>query len=285
MKHLKILIASTIFAAGAFAQSAPAFRFNQTNLPITQQYCQSVQNVGSIVTVIGIAGGPQTYLCQQTGASSLGQGAFAWQPLQVTTTAGGGILIVAAGKTATLNNSITFSGTDSTTMTLPGASDTLVGLAASQTLTNKTLTNPVITGPAPVACGATCTASVPNATYLLNQAAGSTATLPTSAGTGNTYKFLITVATTSAQEKILLTTVTDTIIGTAIGENGGTAKVFVGNAGTYHSIQMPFAGTQPSGGFIGDSIACTDIATGTWQCQVIFQGGTTPTTPYSSSTT
>lgn len=153
------------------------------------------------------------------------------------------------------------------------------------TLTTPTVNNPVISGPAPVACGATCTVATPGAVYLLNQAAGSTATLPTSSGSGSVYKLLITVATTSAQEKVLLTTTTDAIIGTAIGENGGTAKIFVGNASTYHSIQMPFAGTQPSGGFIGDSIICTDIAAGTWACQIVYQAGATPTTPYSASTT
>ncbi len=93
------------------------------------------------------------------------------------------------------------------------------------------------------------------------------------------------MATTSAQDKVLLTTVTDTIIGTAIGENAGTAKVFVGNAGTYHSIQMPFAGTQPSGGFIGDTIVCTDVASTIWKCDINYQAGTTPTTSYSTSTT
>ena len=268
MKHLKPIIALFFFAVAAFSQSAPAFRFNQTNLPITQQLCQGPQNVGSIVTTTPVAGGAQSYICQQTGSASLGQGAFAWYPLQLTTTAGGGLLIV----------------TNGTTLTGPAASDTIAGLTSAQTLTNKTLTSPVITGPAPVACGATCSATA-GQLVLLNQAAGSAVTLPTSSGSGNVIRMLVTVATTSAQEKVLLTTVTDAIIGTAIGENTGTAKVFVGNAATYHSIQMPFAGTQPSGGFIGDSITCTDIAAGTWACQVVYQAGTTPTTPYSTSTT
>ena len=83
---------------------------------------------------------------------------------------------------------------------------------------------------------------------------------------------------------VLLTTVTDTIIGTAVGENAGTAKVFVGNASTYHSIQMPFTGSQPSGGFVGDEVSCTDIASTIWLCNVKYQAGTTPTTPYSAST-
>lgn len=49
-------------------------------------------------------------------------------------------------KTLTLNNSLTFAGTDATTMTFPSSSDTLVGLSAIQTLTNKTLTAPTING-------------------------------------------------------------------------------------------------------------------------------------------
>ena len=139
-------------------------------------------------------------------------------------------------------------------------------------------------GPAPIACGATCTASVSGGTYLLNQAAGSTATLPGATGTGNLYRFIVTVATTSAAEKILTNPTTDAIIGYATGENGGTAKIFAGSASTYHSIQMPFTGSQPSGGFIGDEINCRDIAAGTWQCNITYQGGTTPTTPYSAAT-
>jgi hypothetical protein len=161
-------------------------------------------------------------------------------------------------------------------------------LQISPTLITPTLQNPIIQGPAPVACGATCTVSTTQSgyTFLLNQAAGSTATLPASTGSGNKYNFLVTVATTSAQEKILLTTVADVIVGTAILQNSGTAKIFVGNAGTYHSIQMPYAGTQPSGGFIGDTISCLDVAAGTWACQVVSQSGNaTPVTPYSTSTT
>ncbi len=159
--------------------------------------------------------------------------------------------------------------------------------AFNSTLTNKILNNPQITGPAPVACGSTCTLGTANlgGYTRLDTAGGSAATLPSATGTGNTYKLYISVATTSAQDKVLLTTVTDTIIGTASGENAGTAKVFVGNAGTYHSIQMPFAGSQPSGGFIGDTITCTDVASTIWKCDIQYQAGTTPTTPYNAGTT
>jgi hypothetical protein len=170
------------------------------------------------------------------------------------------------GKTATIASAVT----NNRTITLPDATGTLA------------LSN----GQAPVACGSSCTLGAANAPVytLLNQAAGSTATLPAATGTGATYRMVITVANSSNAEKVLTNPITDTIIGTAQGENAGTAKVFVGNASTYHSIQMPFAGTQPSGGFVGDEIVCTDIASATWLCNIKYQAGTTPTTPYSAST-
>ena len=72
--------------------------------------------------------------------------------------------------------------------------------------------------------------------------------------------------------------------GIAVGENTGTAKVFVGNAAASHSLQMPFTGTQPSGGFIGDYFELRDIAVGLWQVSGSYQAGTTPTTPFSTAT-
>jgi len=50
-----------------------------------------------------------------------------------------GTLAIAAGKTLTVSNSISLAGTDGTTFTLPGASDTIAGLAAAQAFTNKTV--------------------------------------------------------------------------------------------------------------------------------------------------
>jgi hypothetical protein len=51
----------------------------------------------------------------------------------------------AAGKVLNVNTTLTLAGTDGTTMTFPGASDTVVTIAATQGLSNKTLTNPTIT--------------------------------------------------------------------------------------------------------------------------------------------
>jgi hypothetical protein len=183
------------------------------------------------------------------------------------TTESGGTLEVKSGGSLVIDSGATFTATGGT-------------------LTNPTIVGPISTGPVPVACGATCTLGTANVRAItkLDTAAGSVATLPAATGTGTTYSMVVTTAVSSNADKVLLTTVTDTIIGTAVGENAGTAKVFVGNASTYHSLQMPFAGTQPSGGFVGDEINCTDIASTIWFCNVKYQAGTTPTTPYSAST-
>lgn len=157
---------------------------------------------------------------------------------------------------------------------------------APQTFNALTTLNSGLAGPAPRACGATCALAATDSfkTILLNTAAGSVATLPTATGTGNIYRFVVSTAVTSNADKVLLATVTDSIIGTAVGQNANTAKVFVGSA-TVHSLQMPFAGTQPSGGFLGDSYMCQDIAAGIYECNGNYSAGVTPTTPFSASTT
>lgn len=58
----------------------------------------------------------------------------------ITAPATGSTLTIADGKTLTASNSLTFAGTDGTTMTFPSSSDTVVTLAATQTLTNKRVT-------------------------------------------------------------------------------------------------------------------------------------------------
>ncbi|MDE1868055.1 MAG: hypothetical protein KGI08_10160, partial [Thaumarchaeota archaeon] len=64
----------------------------------------------------------------------------------ITAPATASTLTLADGKTLTIDNSLELAGTDSTKMTFPSATDTVVGEAAAQTLTNKTLTKPTIDG-------------------------------------------------------------------------------------------------------------------------------------------
>lgn len=125
-------------------------------------------------------------------------------------------------------------------------------------------------------------------TYLLNTAAGSVLTLPAATGSGLNITVAVSVSATSNAHKILTSPITDKLVGNASGGTVTThaALQFFGNvANAFHSLQMPFAGTQPSGGIEGDLFSLTDIAAGVWLVEAMFQSGTTPTTPFSTATT
>ena len=155
----------------------------------------------------------------------------------------------------------------------------------TEAATTGQIANLALTSSAPVAAGSSLILTSANAgvTVLLNTAAGSTVTLPAATGTGIKYSFVVTTTLTSNANKILAASTADFINGIAIGENSNTAKVFVSAPSTNHSIQMPYAGTQPSGGFVGDYFDFQDIATNLWQVSGTYQAGTTPTTPFSSA--
>lgn len=145
------------------------------------------------------------------------------------------------------------------------------------------------TQPKTVAVGAAVVAkAIAGITYLLDTAAGSVLTLPAATGSGIVIEAAVIKTATSNAHKILTAPVTDKLIGTANGATV-TSKAAIlfsaASAGAFHSIQMPFAGTQPSGGFEGDNFSFQDIAAGLWLVSGQFQSGTTPTTPFSTATT
>lgn len=76
-----------------------------------------------------------------TGAVTLGS---TINKLTLTAPATGSTITITDGKTLKVDNTLEFAGTDSTKMTFPGTTDTVVTLTATQTLTNKTITTPVI---------------------------------------------------------------------------------------------------------------------------------------------
>ncbi len=161
---------------------------------------------------------------------------------------------------------------------------------AAGTFTTLTATSSVPTalvGPPPTAGGSTITLTAAKAGQVtkLDTAAGTTVTLPAATGTGNRYIMVVSVAATSNAHKILAASSSDNIIGMAFGQNANTAKVFqAASASTYHSIQMPFAGTQPSGGLQGDKFEFIDVGTNLWHCLGHYSAGTTPTTPFNTAT-
>lgn len=62
----------------------------------------------------------------------------------ITAPATAATLTIANNKTATVNNSLTFSGTDSTTMTFPGTSGTVLTADSAATVSNKTFMLPIV---------------------------------------------------------------------------------------------------------------------------------------------
>jgi hypothetical protein len=102
----------------------------------------------------------------------------------ITAPATGSTLTIADGKTLTVDNSLELAGTDGTEMTFPSTSDTVVGLAATQTLTNKTLTSPTLTTPNIGSAGENFAGSSTGTTTLKASATASgTLTLPAATDT------------------------------------------------------------------------------------------------------
>lgn len=142
--------------------------------------------------------------------------------------------------------------------------------------------------PVPFAVGAARTAGTVNgAVYALDTAAGSVLTLPAATGSGITLTAYVKTSATSNAHKILTSPITDKLIGRATGSiaAGTTLQFSAAAAAAYHSIQMPFAGTQPAGGLEGDIFFFTDVGAGLWLVEATYESGTTSTTPFSTATT
>jgi hypothetical protein len=179
-------------------------------------------------------------------------------------------LTIANGKTFTASNTLTLAGTDGTTMTFPGTSDTIVTLAATQTLTNKTLTSPTLTTPAlgTPASGvlSNCTTatlsagnnstSLPSTAYVDgNTLGGSNQAYSTVTGsrvvgtnyTNSTNRPIFVCAQINTPNNVQLTAFVNSLAaGAAFNGSGGTAPLslfFVVPAGLTYSIQGSGAST------------------------------------------
>lgn len=143
-------------------------------------------------------------------------------------------------------------------------------------------------GVAPIGVGAAKTANrVNGGIYALDTAAGSVLSLPAALGTGLFLSAYVSTSASSNAHKILTAPITDVLIGRATGATAAGATLQFGGKTSdgFHSIQMPFAGTQPSGGIEGDFFNFTDVAAGKWLVEGKYQAGTTATTPFSTATT
>lgn len=150
-------------------------------------------------------------------------------------------LTVAAGKSPAINNSITFAGTDGTTITLQGT-DTYVGRATTDTLTNKTLTSPTLTTPV---LGA-ATATTINKVTLTAPATGSTLTIADgkTATVNNTLTLAGTDATTltfQGTDTYVGRTTTDTLTNKTL-----TSPVMTGASTNTLSVSNNVTTTAPN---------------------------------------
>lgn len=167
----KVFALFAIAAVTVLAQSAPSFTVQQGTAAASTRPCNSSVNVGSIYTQI--ANPSITSVCSQTGNNALGAGAFGW----VSVPKGGsgtGSFSIAAGKTFTVNNTLTLAGTDGTTMTFPATSATIARTDAANTFTGvQTMTSPVLITPTL----GVATATTVNKVALTAPATGSTLTI------------------------------------------------------------------------------------------------------------
>jgi hypothetical protein len=168
------------------------------------------------------------------------------------------------------------------TWTIPdSASDTVVGLAATQTLTNKTLTDPILnTGM--IVGGSTLTvtaASHGGRCIALDTLTGTTITLPAATGSGNRYCFVVTVAATSNQHRINVVG-NDAFFGGIAAGNDTDNSIVVWPAGA-DADQINMSGTA-TGGTKGAVIWIVDMVTDGWQVFGNTDASGTEATPFAT---
>lgn len=124
-----------------------------------------------------------------------------------------------------------------------------------------------------VAGGATLSvtaASHSGRTILLDTAAGTVVTLPAATGTGNTYRFVVSVLATSASHKIQVANATDYFIGLIFGARTDSGNATLGfaavNSGTVATNSDTITLNRSTTGSVnvGEYIEVRDIATAKW---------------------
>jgi len=118
-----VLAASAVLLGGG---SATAITSTTTGTGVVSALGQNVTGSGGIV----LATSP-SLTTPTLGVAS----ATSINKVALTAPATGSTLTIADGKTLTVNNTITLSGTDSTVMTFPSTSQTIAGLGVAQTFT------------------------------------------------------------------------------------------------------------------------------------------------------
>jgi len=155
----------------------------------------SIASAVNEVTIENAATGNAVHISATGGDASVGlhlagKGASGYVNVQDSTDATKRIMFNASGGTTNTRTMLSSTQTVDRTLSLPDATDTLVGKATTDTLTNKTLTSPTITGGAlNGTLGATTPSTVAATTLAVSQSAASTyavTSIANSAATGYT---------------------------------------------------------------------------------------------------
>jgi hypothetical protein len=120
-----------------------------------------------------------------------------------------------------------------------------------------------------------------NRTITVNNAAGSTVTLPAASGSGARARFVIGTTITSNSFKVQVANATDVMAGVALQAADGGATLNAWEAGaTDDTITMD---GSTKGGIKGDIIELEDIASGLWAVSIRGAATGTEATPFSSA--
>lgn len=115
----------------------------------------------------------------------------------------------------------------------------------------------------------------------LNAAAGLTATLPASTGSGASYKFFVGTTVTSNSVIIKVANASDIMAGVAIVANDTDASVS-GFETASTSDTITFNGST-TGGIKGDFVELTDVAANIWHVRVNSSATGSEATPFSAT--
>ena len=177
--------------------------------------------------------------------------------------------------TITTNAAVTMSGTNI--------------LSGTNTLSGPTTTSSVTKGLVTlVATGAITAAAHAGRTLLMGEVGGDAAatfTLPAATGTGDEYKFIVSVVNAS-NYVIKVADATDTIDGSVVVTNdttaGGTASL-ISWPTVAASDTITLNATTTGGVNIGDYILLTDIATNQYTVSGLLNASGTEATPFSAA--